>query len=76
VSGLLGLARSLDPLDMLNSGDVVEYASPSGPQRGRILDVRGSGGSGGVTLTYVIGLDGVRDPIHVTDRGKLTKLNG
>lgn len=61
-------------MDVFNSGDIVEYASPTGPQRGQVLDVRGAGGPAGVTITYTIGLNGVPDPIQVTDETKLTKL--
>lgn len=61
-------------MDILNSGDVVEYASPTGPQRGLIQDVRGAGNAAGVTFTYIVMLDGTRDPIAVTDPTKLTKI--
>jgi hypothetical protein len=60
---------------MLTSGDVVAYASAEGPRHGQVIDVRCTAGPAGTKFTYIVGLDGVREPIAVTDRVKLTKIS-
>lgn len=61
-------------MGILNSGDVVDYASAEGTRRGQVLDVRFAGDPTGGEFTYVVILDGVREPITTTDRTSLTKI--
>lgn len=61
-------------MDMINSGDLVEYAAPNGSRRGLVMDVRCTAGSFGVRFTYIVGLEGISEPVTVTDRSKLAKV--
>lgn len=60
---------------MFNSGDLVTVAAVDGPKRGQIIDVRCEVDASGASFAFVVGLDGVREPIVVTDATKLRKLN-
>lgn len=63
-------------MEILNTGDKVKYASPDGTTQGQIIDVRGSGSpADGITFTYHVALDGVREVCVIDDPRALTKIS-
>lgn len=56
-----------------NSGDTVIYTDDQGQHSGLIQDIRVKAPSAGTVVTFVVLLDGRREPVYVTDPTRLVK---